>query len=1169
MNKTILLTIALAALSSIAGAQDREPSPVSPIGGLNLSGWTGVAVKPTGAAFEIPGTARFQYPAGPKGWYVLGFRDENDGTRDWRNCYGIQLQVFVPKGRTLELKATIKTPAPNLRQNYLSQSAASTNVTGYGWRTITLPLSSFDFDAGRIAFLEFIQNVEFDGTFTDGKPGQIMLKDVHLVAAQSIGLFAAIKGTAIQPGQSTEYRVAVSNCTDSPQDVSLKIAGNPWLMMAASVKPSFLHLPPNSIASADVTVTLPADGVPEGGHETQTLLAIAPETHTISKIEFVTARDVARPSILLTASGWDAVREKVKNFDWAKKQQDALVAEAEAWQVPIVPTSPINYTTVMKHEYVFTNINFVKVQDVAEAWQLTRNKSYAEKVALFLRRLADPKTGYPETFAGTDMDGPQEGQNFQSVAMAYDAILDADVLSDQDKQSIAATFRLYMDTFETDLTVGNVGNWAVAQSTACLMCALAIGDLSAANRYIYGTGGFTDFVGKGIMDDGWWWECSTGYNMWVAAELTQSGLACRPWGIDLINMQVPASYSAATITTPWAVDPLYGTNFEKWGPNTRNFRNIKQLWDAIPAASDYRGIVFGTNDGHQETVGGPRLELAYYVYRDPAYATLIKINGQRDLIYGVPNLIADDQQAYLKSGYALNIGYSLLRSQTPGREPREQIQAVLKTGTQGGYHGHFDRASLDNVTRYGREFWSPESVWWGYPNYMYKFYVQTSDASNMVVVDQKMQEAVPSKQLMFYSGKAIQVAAVETNARWSDPPYGGMQYFPGDTFAGQLRKNVQSIPLATDRKYGDLGPYSDRVLQRRLAVVTDDYVVIADYLNSNQPHTFDNLFQMKDFEGLESASKIYDHHSPQFNPDPHSSAQFITDCDWYTVTAPAVSHFVNHYGPAASNAGERIYYDEPGDLNVDLRSLWPQNQQVMIGTAPLPLDNQQWVTYSISGDGKQLAKGESGMWILGRKDFDLPVAGTKTLLLNVTTGGGKKNTLFWGGAHIVTTDGKSIPIDSLITSSNIVAPPAPGKDYYGNPVKIGGTTYGDVVGAQPKDITQPSVISVDLSGINAARFVATLGSDYPESGAAARRVVYSIRTQGTEARYLTILEPYESARMIKSATAPGPNSLHVELTDGRSQDIVIDGFDGDGAKIKVTFTETKNGQIIRTESSSL
>jgi hypothetical protein len=53
------------------------------------------------------------------------------------------------------------------------------------------------------------------------------------------------------------------------------------------------------------------------------------------------------------------------------------------------------------------------------------------------------------------------------------------------------------------------------------------------------------------------------------------------------------------------------------------------------------------------------------------------------------------------------------------------------------------------------------------------------------------------------------------------------------------------------------------------------------------------------------------------------------------------------------------------------------------------------------------------------------------------------------------------------------------------------------------------------------------------------------------------------------ATAPGPNSLHVELTDGRSQDIVIDGFEGKGDGIKVTFTETKIGQIVRTESSSL
>ncbi|KRE36363.1 hypothetical protein ASG85_09295 [Paenibacillus sp. Soil724D2] len=41
---------------------------------------------------------------------------------------------------------------------------------------------------------------------------------------------------------------------------------------------------------------------------------------------------------------------------------------------------------------------------------------------------------------------------------------------------------------------------------------------------------------------------------------------------------------------------------------------------------------------------------------------------------------------------------------------------------------------------------------------------------NMVVVDEKMQVPSDSKRLLFYSGKAIQAVAIETNSRWSYPP---------------------------------------------------------------------------------------------------------------------------------------------------------------------------------------------------------------------------------------------------------------------------------------------------------------------------------------------------------------------------------------------------------------
>ncbi len=73
--------------------------------------------------------------------------------------------------------------------------------------------------------------------------------------------------------------------------------------------------------------------------------------------------------------------------------------------------------------------------------------------------------------------------------------------------------------------------------------------------------------------------------------------------------------------------------------------------------------------------------------------------------------------------------------------------------------------------RQGRSFYNPETSWFGYASYMYKWWVQTSLSHNMVVVDAKMQEPAECAPLLFHTGALMQVMAAETTARWSNPPY--------------------------------------------------------------------------------------------------------------------------------------------------------------------------------------------------------------------------------------------------------------------------------------------------------------------------------------------------------------------------------------------------------------
>jgi hypothetical protein len=99
------------------------------------------------------------------------------------------------------------------------------------------------------------------------------------------------------------------------------------------------------------------------------------------------------------------------------------------------------------------------------------------------------------------------------------------------------------------------------------------------------------------------------------------------------------------------------------------------------------------------------------------------------------------------------------------------------------------------------------------------------------------------------------------------------------------------------------------------------------------------------------------------------------------------------------------------------------------------------------------------------------------------------------------------------------------------------------------------------------RFKATLGGAYPLGDAGQLRKTYSIRSEGTEARFLTLIEPYDKKSVVQSARALSADQFQVVLTDGRVQDLTIHNLEGAGDTISVSLDETKNGQKIRDETS--
>ena len=1064
-------------------------------------------------------------------------------------------------------------------------------VSGKGWHTITLPWSAFAFEQANYAFLKFVKEFKITATTADGQPAKIQLRNAQVVKAPVVSLAAEIRGKSTAQNGTVEYEVTAGNCSNERQSVSLSFVKRGWEEMTAEVVPASFQLAPGESRAVKVRVQV-SDRVPPGGHETQVLQAIANGNAAAAEtLQFITTSQVPHPFILHTPARWQEVRDRIAKYPWAKERADEFIKTATDWKVP-ADADPAKAPDDTYGPYVFATQTENELLASAYAYAITGDRKFAEKIALYLRRYSNPTNGYPATLRGCNQSLVQEGHYMQHLAKAYDLALPSGVFSEADQRQIETTFRMFMETIERASDYGPINNWNVSEVIGAFYCSLALGDLASAERWFSGPSGICDQLAKGVMDDGWWNECSVGYNTWVTSEFTQVALAYEPFGVNFRDLKVPAGFSprvmlSSDLSGGTAVGGTeeerrkpFGMDNHTYGPNRKPYRCIADMWDSLLPFLDYRSVMFGVNDSAESIIGGTRpeiggapFELAYYVYRNPAYAAVIKNGGgKRDLLYGV-DLPEQTPERFRDSAFADNVGLVMLRSQTTNRPVREQIQAVLHYGTHGWAHGHFDRTDLLSIMRYGRSFWNPESVFWVYEPFMYKFYCQCSVNHNLVVVDRKLQEASPGERLLFHSGSAMQATVVETDTRWSNPPYGGMvyDYVPVKTFAEKCWREGRSVPLPTNPPaYGSLTDYTEKIKQRRAMIVTDDYLVVADWVKGTNAHTFESLLQMKDFGGLEAPGKKFLRHDAQWDPNPVGSAQFVTDCNWYEVTAPAVSRFQMRFGPGEDNEGSRTIGNADGVLKTDVHSLWPPRQEIMIGAAPEMFPVEKRLFYTVRGDGRVLTEGKFGAWILGSADIDVPLEGVKQLELETRTELSKKPTLFWAGARIVTGNGKEISLNVLpVKFENIEQPPKPGMDYFGGPIKIVGNSYSSATPAQPRTNGEPAFVRVDLSGVGAVRFKATLGGDYPLGDETQRRKVYAVRApEGTEARFLTVIEPYENQSVIKSAAATSADSLRVELTDGRVQEISLGNFDGDGKNIEVKLVETKDGQRLREESTA-
>ncbi|SHJ76891.1 Alginate lyase [Reichenbachiella agariperforans] len=1161
LNQTALL-IFVFLISIGARAQ-----PIAHIGSSDFSGWSGIEkVKGNEAMVSSGKRIDFSYPDGEN--TDQGFRDFYSGA-DWSIYQGLSFDIYQKKESNAEIELTFEVDEKNTRK-LQAKSSTVIQLYGSGWQKVYVPWQLFDLAEGQRGTLQGVKDFSIKLTSTENQ--SLKIKDIVLTKGERIYLDASIRGKSAKAGDAVQYAVEIGNTTNEVQKVQLTFPRVGWEAMQASVNPSVVSLNPMEIKTIEVSVQLPAT-LPAGVREQQRLEAIANgDGSALATMEFTTAVTVPSPFMVHTADNWQKVRDKIENYSWAQAELEMYEEKASKWDVPDI-ADKIPSMNAQKGKYLFHSNEGGKLMDCAIAYQLTGKEEYAQKCVDFLRKLIDPETGYPTTLRVNQNNFVKEGGIFQDIARTYDMIRTSGLLTEQDHKLIENTFRLYIETAQLGNDDGGVNNWDLSELAGAFYCALAIQDWTLVDWTLHSPSGILRQFSQGIMSDGWWYECAVGYNLWCATMFSEIGIALRPWGINFIDAEVPIGTTPYYSLLPERMQPgLYGMNFDKWGTMHQNSVSIKDMWDALVPFLDYRGVMFAVNDAQESRVTGEPYELAYYLYKDPEYAAVLNKNEKRNLLYGVPELPQVTSVKNTQSAYADNMGVVQLRSQADGRAQRDQIQAVLHYGTHGGYHGHFDRTSFLSMMRYGRSFFNPEMIWYGYGSYNYKFLVQTSMTKNMVVVDQKMQEPKESFRTLFHTGDMMQATAVETRARWSNPPYGGIvySYKEGMTFAEKTWEEGRSIDVPENApEYGKINDFTEPVTQRRVMVMMDDYVVLADYLASDQAHTFDWLFQMKGFQEISAPKKEFLRHDNQFSTDPLGAAQFFTDVNWYQTEGTARSSFEMCFGEGCDNKGTRAPNSEDGPLKIDVFNAWPLENEVAIATVPESHGVNKQLWYTVEADGETLLNDSTGAWILGGKEIDIQLQGKKGLVLSTQLQGRvKNNTVFWGNARLVKADGSEVLLSSLdLDYQNILQPDSPGLDYYGGPIKISGELMESSIPGMPENSHENASISLGLSGMDVVAFKAKIGGDFPLGDETPRRKTLAVRSEGKEARYLSVIEPFESESMIKSVRAKSEKELEVVLKDGRVQRILIENLEGEGTDIKVSTQEYINGELVREESS--
>lgn len=1091
---------------------------------------------------KLENGVRYAFPA-PEGAHVhpIGFDLVNDGAVDAQHWYGFRLCLCTDSDNK---PVTVIAGFTNGRRVRTTCTFAEA-----GKHSCDLSLKDFDVERVKTNIWRDFNSLEIIGA--------VEVVTAELLRASSIAVETGVLGKSGDVGENVTYTVTVHNCQDRKQWVSASQVIVGWESMYAVVEPERFLLMPYGSCQVQISVQV-HDYMPEGAHE-KTLIRFLPEGNSADaqEINFTTLRRLEHPYIYHTKEKWKEVAENIQKEEVFQPGFKTLERDADGWEVPsMVPFGERDYCFDTRQEHY--------IMSCAYMYSITKEKSYAEKIAAFFRQFSDPEVGFPVRKRGCSQSYVQEGHFFQHLALAYDMIYDSGVLSEEEHQRVEQCFRIYMDILDRHLNGGGISNWTLSELTGAVYCAMVLQDFERMERFLFGTCGTFDQLSYGVFSDGWWYECSVSYNIWVSSMFLHTAHALLVFGINLLHFAFPISYGkeVGSINKGEKRKIRFGMYNERWGGMQRNHICIKDLFDAVIPFLDDRGVLFGINDSDEKKIEGVHFgstfELAYTHYKDPAYIPIIKRLDVVDPVFGHAHLPDYDVSQNYQNAYADNIGVLVLRSQTKGRTPREQIQAVLRYGSHGFAHGHFDKTELLSLMRYGRSFYNPEHVWWGYGHFMYKFYVQNSNTKNMVVVDGKMQIPADTKRVLFYSGKHIQAAGVRTTSKWGFPPFGGMVYEQRESLKDRCHYNASDLPSYDAAPYGEITEITEPITQTRVMAVLDDCVVLFDSLYGQDEHRYESLMQIKGFRELEALREEgyarLTHHTGKKAEDPRSDEQFITDCFWYEVEGETRASFVTRFGEGADLRGTRTQYNEAGNLCMDIYTAWPHKSIQSLGLVAEDLGQRAPYDLKVWADGNCIESFTANAWLLGARRLDLQLEPecnilrleifNRPLYTEQMYPYDSNQCLFLADAFVELESGERISLTELPVSRQNVDPGnGIGRDYEGGRVLIEGDEYKDAIPVNPKDHKVAGILEFDLTDLKAVRLFGLIGADNFPGAEEQRRRTYGVRQQGIKSRFITVIEPHEGERKIATVKGLAEGSVKICFADGSYQVVTVEDID--------------------------